>query len=67
MPSGAYSVAGTTPASMGRGVLRRLRRNTITCQMMTKTATLVWAQALGGVLIGLSLWLVNRQPAAYRF
>lgn len=29
--------------------------------------TLVWAQALGGVLIGLSLWLVNRQPAAYRF
>ena len=34
---------------------------------MTKTATLVWAQALGGVLIGLSLWLVNRQPAAYRF
>ncbi|WP_295953269.1 DMT family transporter [Rhodoferax sp.] len=28
--------------------------------------TLVWAQGLGGVLIGLSLWLVNRQPAAYR-
>lgn len=40
---------------------------TVVLSFLVLGNTLVWAQALGGVLIGLSLWLVNRQPAPHRF